>query len=188
MSSELDMSIIKKLNETTSKERVELHVHTVFSAMDAMTRVNEVIKRASEYGHPAVAITDYGNVQAFPEAYRAAKKYGVKVIYGIECDCINDTDSEGPQGTYRVMLLVRNSIGKKNLYKLISHYGNQKLCITKSLLTKHREGLLVGTVGYKGELVKALVNSGSSYVTNSSRLREIASFYDTLKYFLFLIA
>ena len=67
------MSIIKKLNETTSKEHVELHVHTVFSAMDAVTRVNEVIKRAAEYGHPAVAITDYGNVQAFPEAFRAAK-------------------------------------------------------------------------------------------------------------------
>ena len=80
------MSVKKNINDATSKERVELHVHTVFSAMDAVTRVNEVIKRAAEYGHPAVAITDYGNVQAFPKAYRAAKKYGIKVIYGIECD------------------------------------------------------------------------------------------------------
>lgn len=175
------MSIIKKLNETTSKEHVELHVHTVFSAMDAVTRVNEVIKRAAEYGHPAVAITDYGNVQAFPEAFRAAKKYSVKVIYGIECDCINDTDSEGTQETYRVILLVKNSIGKKNLYKLISHYHNQKICITKSLLAKHREGLLVGTVGYKGELFKAIVSSGSLDAPNNRRLREIASFYDYIE-------
>lgn len=167
--------------EGSSYERVELHLHTVFSAMDALTRVNEVIKKAAEYGHPAIAITDYGTVQAFPEAYRAAKKCGIKIIYGMECDCFDDVASGGSLEPFRVILLIKNEVGKRNLYKLFSHYNNQKLCISKSQLQDHREGLLVGTVGYKGELYRAVLNNDYHTDAPTDNLDDIVKFYDYIE-------
>ncbi len=58
--------------------------------MDGVLDVSDAIKRAAEWGHKAIAITDHGVVQAFPEAYKTAKKTGIKVIYGLEGYLIND--------------------------------------------------------------------------------------------------
>ena len=72
--------------------RVELHAHTKFSTLDALTDPKELVKRAAYWGMPAVAVTDHGNVQAFPELWGAGKKNGIKIIYGIECYYVNDMD------------------------------------------------------------------------------------------------
>ena len=66
------------------QERVELHCHTKMSAMDGIVSAADLINHAKSLGHTAVAITDRGCVQAFPEAYRASQDTGVKVIYGAE--------------------------------------------------------------------------------------------------------
>jgi len=66
------------------KKRVELHAHTVMSNMDAVVQAGDLVKTAARFGHPAIAITDHGVVQSFPDAMKAAKGGNTKVIYGVE--------------------------------------------------------------------------------------------------------
>ena len=73
-------------------KRVELHLHTRYSTLDALTDPTAAVKTAARWGHRAIAVTDHGVAQAFPEFWHAGAKCGIKVIYGVEGYYINDVD------------------------------------------------------------------------------------------------
>ncbi|MEY7999616.1 PolC-type DNA polymerase III [Clostridium sp. Mt-5] len=87
-----DIVKIKKKEKVDNapKKRVELHLHTQMSAMDAVSSASSLIERAASWNHKAIAITDHGVVQAYPEAMEAAKKNNIKIIYGIESYLVDD--------------------------------------------------------------------------------------------------
>lgn len=94
----LEPQIIRQTEKTSKqdnaeKKRVELHLHTKMSTMDALTDTKKVVARAIEWGHPAIAITDHGIVQSFPDAWNAAKGK-IKVLLGIEAYYINNVDDK----------------------------------------------------------------------------------------------
>ncbi len=84
---------VKKLGRVDNApvKRVELHLHTQMSHMDALIPPDVAVKQAKAWGHPAVAITDHGTVQGYQDAMLASEKIGQKVIYGIEAYFVNDT-------------------------------------------------------------------------------------------------
>ena len=90
----------KGRQDTAPEKRVELHLHTKMSNMDALTDTKEAIQQAIRWGHPAIAITDHGVAQSFPDAWHAAGDK-IKILYGMEGYFINDVDDRiavhGPQ-------------------------------------------------------------------------------------------
>ncbi len=74
------------------EKRVELHMHSRYSQLDALTDIDAMVASAARWGHRAVALTDHGVLQGFPELCSAGKKHGIKVIYGVEGYYVNDVD------------------------------------------------------------------------------------------------
>ncbi len=174
-----------------SEKRVELHCHTKMSDMDGVSDVKDIIRRAKEWGHRAIAITDHGDVQAFTDAGALVDvDDDFKVIYGMEAYLVNDMDSPDadintPQGlkklpSYHIILLAQNDIGRVNLYKLVSDshlkYYYRRPRIPKSELIKHREGILLGSACEAGELYRAILAGKPE-----EELARIADFYDYLE-------
>ena len=169
--------------DTWPEKRVELHAHTKMSAMDGLNDTKKMVKRAQEWGHPAIAITDHGVVQAFPDASHAADD--IKVIYGCEGYLLDDRgliDEEGnidykARGTNHIIILAKNREGLKNLYKLVSKahldYFYKKPRIPRSVLQDHREGLILGSACEAGELFRAVFEE-----KGDEELAFLADFYD----------
>ncbi len=78
--------------DTSEVKRVELHTHTQMSTMDGIGTISEYASQAAKWGHKAIAVTDHGNVQSFPEAQQAAKNNKLKMIYGIEAYMVDIDD------------------------------------------------------------------------------------------------
>ena len=87
-----DVEVIKR-KDFAKEKRVELHLHTQMSQMDGVSSATDLIKRASSWGMKAIAITDHGVVQSFPEAKKAADKFGIKVVYGVEAYLVPDDNA-----------------------------------------------------------------------------------------------
>lgn len=172
-------SEMKKRMDTAQEKRVELHAHTHMSNMDAVVSAKDLICTAARWGWSAIAITDHGVVQAFPEAAKtiADKNLNIKIIYGLEGYLIYD---EQQKRANHIILLAKNAIGLRNIYRLVSlshlKYLQKRPRIPKKILAEYREGIIIGSACEAGELVRAIVAGQSD-----EELLQIASFYDYLE-------
>ena len=159
-------------------KRVELHAHTTMSAMDAVVSVKNLVKTAARWGWPAIAITDHGVVQAYPDAAKAAKDAGIKIIYGMEGYLTGD-DYEQKRANH-IIFLAKNPNGLRNLYQMVSlshvKYFHRQPRLPKKIIQEYREGILIGSACEAGELIRAIVEGQPD-----EQLAEIAGFYDYLE-------
>ena len=79
--------------DNSEEKRIELHTHTYASPMDAPLAVEDLVKRAADWGHPAIAITDHASLRSLPQAVRVGRDLGVKIIGGMEVYMVNDLDA-----------------------------------------------------------------------------------------------
>lgn len=143
---------------------VHLHNHTQYSMLDGACRVDKMLMMAKNYGMPAVAITDHGNLYGVIDFYKTAQKIGIKPIIGIETYIIN-TEFDAPEAKkeirHHLVLLAKNMAGYKNLIKLstISFLDGfyYKPRINKRILQEHSEGLICLTACLKGEIPSLLI-------------------------------
>ena len=114
---------VKPQREDTCKKgkRVELHAHTQMSSMDALCSTKKLVKQAAAWGHKAIAITDHGVVQAFPEAMDAGKSNNIKILYGVEgylvednAPVIKNANDESLSQTFIVFDLETTGFSNKN--------------------------------------------------------------------------
>lgn len=194
---------IKKAEKTDDEpeKRIELHMHTSLSEMDAISSPTALVKQAIKWGHEAVAITDHGVVQALPEAYAASGKGSkIKLILGMEGYLVDDEKypdflnmKTNQYERYHIIFLVKEDTsmdesipkeerkyGRKNLYEMISasnvKYFKKRPLIPKSLLRKKRDCIIVGSACEQGEVYQAILDD-----VDEDKLEEIAFFYDYLE-------
>lgn len=131
------------------------------SNMDAVVSVKKLVTTAARWGWPAIAITDHGVVQAFPEAAKVLKanKLDIKIIYGMEGYLVGDDYQQ--RRANHIILLVKNHIGLCNLYKMVSlahlRYLHKQPRLPRKILEEYREGIIVGSACEAGELIRAIV-------------------------------
>ena len=111
------------------EKRVELHLHTKMSAMDGVTSTSDYFKLALNMGHKALAVTDHGVVQSFPEAQAAQNKTGVKALYGVEFYMVNDelpfalNPVDVPLGKATYVVFDLETTGLSTRYDKITEFG-----------------------------------------------------------------
>lgn len=167
-----------KREDKSEVKRVELHAHTRMSNMDAVVSAETLIKTAASWGWPAIAITDHGVVQAFPDAAKAASKLDIKVIYGMEGYLVQE-DFEQKHANH-IIFLAKNLNGLRNLYQMVSlshlKYLHRQPRLPKHIIEEYREDIIIGSACEAGELIRAIVAQKPE-----EELLEIASFYDYLE-------
>ncbi len=193
---EADVIIAKDLVKTDTvqstdaaiNKRVELHAHTKMSAMDGLADVQDLISTAAAYGHKAVAITDHGVVQSFPDAakYVKSEKLDLKLIYGLEGYLVDDEQFQDGEfdyktaASYHIILLARTQKGIENLYRLVSishlEYFYRKPRIPKSVLRAHKEGIIVGSACEAGEVFSSVLRGA-----DDEEMEKIIDIYDYLE-------
>jgi DNA polymerase III subunit alpha len=143
---------------------VHLHLHTEFSLLDGSIRMRELMKKAAEFGMPAVAMTDHGNLFGAVEFYQEAQRAGVKPIIGCEVYVARGSHKDRPpsrrESAYHFTLLAENETGYRNLVKLVTaahldgfHYAPR---IDKEMLATRSAGLIGLSGCLAGEINSAI--------------------------------
>ena len=155
-----------------SADFVHLHVHSEYSLVDGVARVKPLVQRVADLGMPAVALTDQSNMFALVRFFKAAMAAGVKPIVGVDAWLRNPEDVNNPN---RLVLLVQNDVGYRNLTVLVSrsyregqHLGQAMM--DASWFTKaSTEGLIALSGGRDGDVGRALLTSNRTLATQRLR-------------------
>ena len=142
---------------------VHLHLHTQYSLLDGMIRLEDLFKKAREYKMPAIAITDHGNMFGAIDFYQQAYKYGIKPIIGCELYVAPNklTDRTVGESAKHLVVLVKNIQGYKNLMKLTTagylkgFYYRPR--VDKDLLKECHEGLIASSACLHGEIAEMIM-------------------------------
>jgi len=142
---------------------VHLHCHSEYSLLDGAIRLKDLCARAKDFGMPACAITDHGNMFGTVYFNQACKDYGLKPIFGCEvyvCQDHRDRNPETARRRHHLILLAQNNEGYHNLVKLVSHgYLDgfyYKPRVDKDLLRRYSEGLICLSACIAGEIPRAI--------------------------------
>ncbi len=143
---------------------IHLHVHSHYSLLDGLAKIDELVEQTKAFGMDAVALTDHGNLYGAIEFYKKAKKAGIKPILGVEAYIApNGLDQKRPrvdETRFHLTLLAKNEVGWKNLIALVTTSYLEgfyyKPRIDKPLLEKHAEGLVCLSGCFSGEISKLL--------------------------------
>jgi DNA polymerase-3 subunit alpha len=143
---------------------VHLHLHTQYSLLDGAIKIKDLASKAKEFGYSAVAITDHGNLFGILDFYKSMKEQGIKPLLGMEAYFTTgsrfDRKGKGSEDNitdrynHHLILIAKNDVGLKNLYKLSSLAFKEgfyyKPRIDYELLSKYSEGLVAITACLKG--------------------------------------
>jgi len=161
---------------------VHLHVHSHYSLLDGLPKIDELVKAAKERGFSALALTDHGNLYGAIEFYQECLKQGIKPIIGIEAYLAPGSRFEkgGPDNKYfHLVLWALNYTGYKNLMKLssLSHLEGfyYKPRMDKELLRQYHEGLAAASACLGGEIGRALLKEN-----NYEKAKKIALEYQEI--------
>jgi len=135
-----------------------LHVHTDASLLDGLSKVKQIVAKAKEYGHPAVAITDHGNIFNAIHFYKACHKSGIKPILGNEFYFVPDViqaKENRERSNFHLVLLAENNEGWRNIVRMVTKsntpevfYGKPR--IDYKILSEHSEGVIAMTACMQG--------------------------------------
>tara|TARA_Y100000589_G_scaffold328039_1_gene371279 strand:+ start:113289 stop:117818 length:4530 start_codon:yes stop_codon:yes gene_type:complete len=153
--------------ELKKADFVHLHCHSQFSVLQATSRIADMVKIAKNYGMPAIALTDHGNMMAAFKFVNEALKNDIKPIVGCELNiCQNHLDKSFKDDGYQTVILAKNKNGYHNLAKLSSIAYTQGFYyvprIDKEVLLAHKEDLIITTGGLWGEIPFKILNEGES--------------------------
>ncbi len=168
----------------TTRSFVHLHNHSQFSLLDGASKLDGLLRKAEEFGMPAVAITDHGNLFGAVKFFDMAVSRGIKPIIGMEAYIApgdrrdRTTQADGTQGAqkkpyYHLILLATNARGYSNLVKLSSLAFTEgfyyKPRIDRQILAEHAEGLVATSACLGGEIAQQLMSG------NRERAERVAS-------------
>lgn len=146
---------------------VHLHCHTEYSLLDGAIKIKDLCRKAKDFGMPACAITDHGNLYGALNFYLECKKVGIKPIIGCEvyvCHDHTDKSSALARVRHHLVLLAKNRQGYQNLIKIVSAGSLEGFYVRprvdKEILRKHSEGIIALSACLSGEIPRVLRNEG----------------------------
>jgi DNA-directed DNA polymerase III PolC len=158
---------------------VHLHVHTEYSLLDGLSRIDKLVSRAKDLGMDSLAITDHGTMFGVIDFYRTCKDAGIKPIIGVEAylapRTMQDRDSNLDRKAFHMLLLARNQTGYQNLLKIASRaqlegfYYNPR--IDREFLAAHADGL-IATSGCLAAQIPSMIMAGQD-----AQARELIGWY-----------